>query len=283
VSCQCAFGCAQGEFPCPLGKKCEISQAGEFCVNDPCFNVTCQPVNGNQQTCIPKPAFPNEPQCVDVCSLINNLDNTDGYPACAPGQVCFGPAGECRPDTCLTFPDRCTANENCIDGQCIANPCQGVTCDTGKYCLGGECLSSCADVTCATGQRCRLGACETDPCGKACPFGQACNDTTGECIEDPCKFRECPAGQWCNPNAGLCENDPCQVNDIECPTAGEVCRGGTCLDPNDDVMIDGGGARVTVGGGGGCNTSGSGNGLLLVLGALGLLVSRRRRTVGGAL
>jgi uncharacterized protein (TIGR03382 family) len=183
----------------------------------------------------------------------------------------------------LTFPDRCTANENCIDGQCIANPCQGVTCDTGKYCLGGECLSSCADVTCATGQRCRLGACETDPCGKACPFGQACNDTTGECIEDPCKFRECPAGQWCNPNAGLCENDPCQVNDIECPTAGEVCRGGTCLDPNDDVMIDGGGARVTVGGGGGCNTSGSGNGLLLVLGALGLLVSRRRRTVGGAL
>ncbi len=291
VSCQCAFGCAEGEFPCPLGKKCEVSTnpPGEFCVNDPCFNVTCPAVNGNLQTCTPKPNFPNEPQCVDVCSLINNSDNGDGYPQCAPGQVCVGSLGECRPDDCTTFPDRCTAGQTCIASstgglaQCVSNPCAGVTCDSGKYCLGGECVASCADVNCPTGQRCRQGACETDPCGGPCPFGQACNDSTGKCIEDPCKFRDCPQGQWCNPNANTCEDDPCVTSAITCPNAGEVCRGGTCLDP-DTLQVDAAGeSHVTVGGGGGCNTSGSGNGILLALGALGLFITRRRRTVGGAL
>ena len=32
---------------------------------------------------------------------------------------------------------------------------------------------------------------------------------SGQCIDDPCTFRNCPGGQWCNPNDGQCEDDPC--------------------------------------------------------------------------
>ncbi|HEX5064135.1 MAG TPA: MopE-related protein [Kofleriaceae bacterium] len=270
TNCQCAFPCAQSEFPCPLGKKCDTSQGPPgYCVNDPCFNISCPPVNGHAQTCIPKPNFPNEPQCVDTCTTVT----------CNSPLICYQPTGECRPDDCTTFPERCTGTQVCVNGQCISNPCDGVTCPGDKYCLGGTCVSSCADVMCPAGQRCRQGMCETDPCGKQCPFGQQCNDATGECIEDPCKFRNCPQGQWCNPNDGQCEDDPCVANAIECPHEGEVCRGGSCYDP-DDLRPDAAGeAHVTVGGGGGCSTTSGGSSLLL---GLALLLVRRRRRVPGA-
>ena len=263
TNCQCAFPCAQGEFPCPLGKKCENS----FCVNDPCFNITCPPVNGNAQQCIPNPQMLNDYQCVDKCSTIT----------CNAPFICYGPAGECRTDDCQTFPDRCAADESCIVGNdglgdCVKNPCQGVNCPADKYCIGGTCVGSCADVECPQGQRCRQGVCETDPCGNPCPFGYACNDNTGMCIEDPCKVKTCPQGQWCNPNDGQCEDDPCVLNNITCPNADEVCRGGTCLDP-DDLRPDAAGeAHVTVGGGGGCSTSGDGSWVLV---GLALLLGRR--------
>jgi uncharacterized protein (TIGR03382 family) len=121
--------------------------------------------------------------------------------------------------------------------------------------------------------------CETDPCGHPCPFGQACNEATGMCIEDPCKFRNCPQGQWCNPGDGQCEDDPCVANNITCPGEGEVCRGGTCVDPDDLRPDAAGAAHVTVGGGGGCSTTGSGTGLLV---GLALLATRRRRRVRAA-
>jgi uncharacterized protein (TIGR03382 family) len=89
--------------------------------------------------------------------------------------------------------------------------------------------------------------------------------------------KDCGAnsGQWCNPNSGQCEDDPCVINDVTCPNAGEVCRGGSCIDP-DTLRPDAAGeSHVTVGGGGGCSTTGNGStGVLL---ALALLVLRRRR------
>ncbi len=269
TNCQCAFACAPGEFPCPFGKKCDNG----YCVNDPCFQVTCPPVNGNAQTCVPDPNMPNDHQCVDTCSVTT----------CTNGLICYEPTGECRADDCTTFPERCTEDQVCVVkdglGTCVSNPCEGVTCPEDQYCLGGTCVQSCADVTCPDGQRCRQGVCETDPCGHPCPFGQACNDNTGQCIEDPCKVRNCPQGQWCNPNDGQCEDDPCVTNAIECPHENEVCRGGTCLD-EDDLRPDAAGAtHVTVGGGGGCSTTGSGSGFVL---ALALLLMRRRRRVRGA-
>jgi MYXO-CTERM domain-containing protein len=86
--------------------------------------------------------------------------------------------------------------------------------------------------------------------------------------------RQCPQGQWCNPNDGQCEDDPCVTNMVECPNEGEVCRGGTCLDP-DTLRPDAAGeTHVTVGGGGGCSTTGGAAGLFV---GLALLFARRRK------
>jgi len=269
TNCQCAFACSAGEFPCPLGKLCNNG----FCIADPCFGVTCPPVGGDKQVCQVN-AQGNQGTCVGACSVTN----------CPPLQVCLPASGECAPDDCRTFPDRCAANQNCVVngagvGECVMNLCQGVDCPADEYCLAGQCRGSCADVECPTGQRCRLGVCVADPCSTPCPFGKACNDNTGECVDNNCALQNCPQGQWCNPNnnGGTCETDPCVVDSIECPNPGEECRGGTCVDPADFLPDAGVEVRVTTGGGGGCSTSG-GAGLLLGLVLLAIGRSSRRRT-----
>jgi hypothetical protein len=283
--CQCAFQCSAGEFPCPLGKFCKTETAGcstaatcdssdactqdpdrtdcccrSLCISDPCFGIACPAVDGNKQVCQVN-AEGNQGTCVDACSVSN----------CAP-LICIPETGECKPDDCTTFPDRCSENQNCINGTCVTNLCKDVDCPTDQYCVGGNCVASCADVECPSGQRCKLGVCEDDPCNAPCPFGQACNDNTGECVANGCPSLNCPQGQWCNPNndGGTCEDDPCVGT--ACPNDDEVCLGGTCYDP-DDFAPDGGvEVRVTAGGGG-CDTGG-GNGWLLL--GLALLFLRRK-------
>jgi len=269
--CQCAFPCSNGEFPCPLGKFCKQDDDGNrFCIADPCFNVTCPPVNGVKQVCQVN-AEGNQGTCVDACSTIN----------CAP-LICIPETGECKPDDCTTFPERCSDQENCINGACVTNLCKDVTCQGGQYCVSGNCVDSCAGVDCPSGERCRLGVCETDPCHHPCPFGQACNDNSGECVDDGCGSITCPQGQWCNPNnnGGTCENDPCVGT--ACPSPDQICRGGTCFDPNDFLPDAGPDVKVTTGGGGGCSTGGNEGGLLIALALVALGRRRRRRTVGGA-
>ena len=266
TACQCAMTCASGEFPCPAGRVC----VDNFCLIDTCFAVTCNPLpNGDATEC-------RDGDCVRAC---------DGV-SCGAGLICFGPAGECRPDDCRTFPDRCGAGQQCVGGACVANACFGVTCATGEYCVSGACVGGCSTVTCPAGQRCALGACETDPCGHRCDFGFVCNETSRQCENDPCPNVVCPQGEACNPQNGVCHQDPCLG--VTCPNAGEVCREGTCALPV--PMIDAGigddaGSYVTTGGGGGCNTrgpgSGRGGGALMTL-LLGAVLLRRRRRAGGA-
>lgn len=267
IQCQCAFQCSQGEFPCPLGKKCDAG----YCVTDPCYGVTCGPDGqGNATVCQPKPGDPTNAECVAACSVTT----------CPNGLVCVPATGECKPNDCTTFPDMCTAQQSCVfdptngTASCVTNLCAGVTCPADKYCEGGNCVASCADVTCPTGQRCRLGVCEADPCGHPCPFGQACDDASGMCHDDPCKFRDCGLGNWCNPNDGACEADPC-VGTM-CPSPDQVCKGGTCYNPDQFLPDAGIDQHVTVGGGG-CNTSG---GDVTWIFGLALLAVRRRRQGG---
>jgi hypothetical protein len=263
TNCQCAFPCGSGEFPCPLGKACVAG----YCVADPCYNVTCPAVNGNVQQCV---ANGNAPMCVDTCSIVSA--------SCGADEVCVGSTGTCQPNNCTTFPDMCAANQVCVNGTCITNLCLNVTCPTGQYCEAGNCVQSCADVICPDGQRCRLGACETDPCGHPCPYGQACNDASGQCESDPCAAVICPAGQWCDPNhEGACEDDPCVGT--SCPDSSQVCKGGTCYNPDQFLPDAAGEAHVTTGGGGGCDSGGGGAGLALLL---GLAPLARRRRSGGA-
>ncbi len=309
--CQCAFSCSSGEFPCPLGKFCKQETAScsnlpackttancvgadccgvngpptgfsdprdvctqdpartnctcrSLCIADPCFGIVCPAMNGEKQVCQVNAAG-DQFSCVSACSVAN----------CAP-LVCIPETGECKPDDCTTFPDRCADNQNCIAGVCVTNLCKDVTCPTDQYCAGGNCVLSCADVECPSGKRCRLGVCEDDPCGAQCPFGQACNDSTGECVTNGCGSLNCPTGQYCNPNnnGGVCEDDLCVGT--ACPSLEQICLGGTCFDP-DDLTPDGGvEVRVTAGGGG-CSTGGDTGWLLL---GIALLFVRRRKTGG---
>jgi hypothetical protein len=257
TQCQCAFPCDTGEFPCPLGKFCD----GGFCIADPCFQKDCPPVNGNHQSCRVVGAGY---ECVDTCELQN----------CASGYVCIDATGQCEPDNCITFPDRCTESQSCLNGVCTENLCFNVPCPTNQYCVEGECVGSCDEIDCPDGERCRMGQCETDPCGGPCPTGDACHDETGQCVPNTCEGKDCPVGQWCNPNNNsMCEDDPCVRDDIMCPDPADVCRGGTCIDP---TKIDG--EHVTTGGGGGCTTTG---GAGIMLGLLALLLMTRRRRDGG--
>jgi putative metal-binding protein len=270
ADCQCALPCQITEFPCPIGKVCNAG----FCVGDPCFNKDCPPVNGNAQVCditYHPHEQPPTAACVDKCSK----------QSCPSTEICYGPTGECAPNDCRTF--GCpNANELCkpdANGvySCQFNPCVGVTCAAGQYCVGGNCFGSCADVDCPQGQRCRLGMCEADPCGMPCPFGRVCHDDTGECVDDPCRVvTNCGPGKVCDPNKnGECVPDACLG--VTCPDPSQVCKLGTCYDPNDFMpfLPDAGPEVHVTTGGSGCDTGGGGAGLLL---GLALLLVRRRRS-----
>ncbi len=267
VDCQCAFRCSPGEFPCPAGKTCNDEG---FCVADACFGVDCPPVNGNAQTCV---QMGNAGMCVNTCDTVT----------CGPGTVCVPSTGNCAPDDCTTFPDRCTATQNCVAGVCIDNPCQGVTCTDGRFCVEGQCREPCSDITCADGERCREGMCEADPCGRPCPFGQVCDDDSGTCIENNCDVVVCPQGEACNPNNNFeCEPDACITT--MCPDPTDVCLLGDCYDPSTFAPDAGVPIVVTTGGGGGggCATGGSDVGFGALLALLALRRRRMRRTGGRA-
>ncbi len=261
TSCQCAFQCSTGEFPCPVGKICD---SNNYCINDPCFNVTCDPdISGNKTEC-------KDGACVVSCSLVS----------CPSGTVCVGATGECAPDDCRTFPERCQANELCVAGVCESNPCAGVVCDADKYCTGGTCVASCADVTCLAGQKCELGACVPNPCAAACFPGQVCHESSGECVNDPCIGRTCPQGQACDSQTGQCGADPCLG--VTCPGTGEICKEGSCYDPG-QFMPDAGSStpEYVTAAGGGCATENGSGGAAIVLVGLFLALRPGRRKAGG--
>jgi Notch 1 len=262
TNCQCAFACGAGEFPCPSGKVCQ----GGFCVNDKCFGKVCDPSpTGEKNVCL-------DGNCVLACSQLN----------CATNEVCDAAQGACVPNNCTTFPDRCTATQNCIAGTCVNDPCTGVTCSGGQFCNGGQCVATCAGVQCPRGEFCQLGSCVATACPDGCPAETYCNDSTGRCDPSNCvPGANCGQGRVCNPKDGQCVTDACLG--ITCPEAGQICKGGSCYDPN-NLPPDGTKQQFVTTGGGGCSSSGtSSTGLLILL--VGFVVAlrapRRQRREGG--
>ena len=260
--CTCAFPC-QGELSCAVGQKCDSTN---HCVKDPCYQHPC----------------PSGQVCYDDNHVGTCIDSCDPRViTCPSSEVCV--AGMCKPNDCTTFPQMCTAGQDCVVdqngmGQCVTDPCASVSCPGGQYCEAGQCYATCAGVNCPSGQRCQLGTCQPDPCGHPCPSGEVCNENLQECVPDPCSTHTCPQGQACDPQDGQCVPDPCLG--VTCPGSGQVCMQGTCYDQSQ--FTPDGGAHVTVGGGG-CSTTGGGEGGgagLLV--GLALLVTTRRRRAGGA-
>lgn len=255
VSCQCASPCQGGEFPCPPGLYCSPE---DYCLVDPCFGVVCEPTqDGDQTECVAG-------ACVPSCDLIT----------CPADYVCIRSQGQCAPDNCLTFPERCAADELCVAGECLSDPCAQVSCPAGQYCLAGDCVTSCAEISCPDGQSCVLGQCQANPCvGVECPPFQVCSEMAGQCGPDPCLGTTCQPGRVCNQQTGDCEIDPCLG--VTCPEENQICVGGSCYVPPADAGPDY--DYVSPGGGGdGCN-AGGGLGLGGLLGLLALLVLIRRR------
>ncbi len=248
---QCAAPCLGGEFPCPNGFKCDTSGGGQgFCVKDPCFGVTCpNDAMGDLQSCT------DAGICAPVCNAIT----------CPTGFACRGRDGACVPDNCAFLP-LCTTGQICLDQMCQPDPCAGVTCGDGQFCRGGTCEGSCQGVNCAVDQVCTDGACVASGCSQLCPTGEVCDPNQHACVPSMICNPACLPLQVCNPLTGQCVDDPC--NGVVCPDM-QVCSNGQC-----GTGVNG--QLVTAAGGGGCSTSGGDPSLLVGLGALALILRRKK-------
>ena len=124
---------------------------------------------------------------------------------------------------CWDF-DPCTANDLCVDGQCLGTP---VVCDDGEVCTQEECVPA-------------QGGCVYTPMEGECDDGNPntindmCQD--GLCIGVPAM--QCPAGDYFGENGVcyLCNGDGNGiVDDGETIDDNNVCTGEAC-DPGDGVI-----------------------------------------------
>ena len=159
-----------------------------------CLNGVCVPGEQEQRQSLPED---EEIPVGDWTSPPAPADQSTGY---------------CRVDA------QCDAGELCIDGQCVRDPCSGVTCGEDQECRT-ECRptqSACDGVDCPDVLEHCLGggcapSCFLDPCteGDGCVSGDACDTETGECDgKTNCLLGECVPS----------EVTTCQEGDTFCPS-----------------------------------------------------------------
>lgn len=223
---------------------CAGSQAKTCPAIDQCHGTgTCDPTSG---AC----SQPNKPEGTG-CDDGNACTQSD---TCASG-VCIGG----NPVTCPVT-DPCSSGGSCnpADGTCSAvKKADGETCDDGNRCTlndvcqTGQCVAGAA-ATCApidgcheagscdpaTGV-CSVGSVRTDgtPCsdGNGCTQNDACQ--SGACVGGPTKvcapIDQCHDTGFCEPATGACV-DPAKANGSVCNdgnqcTIGDACQDGTCV------------------------------------------------------
>ncbi|HTP51464.1 MAG TPA: MopE-related protein [Anaeromyxobacteraceae bacterium] len=254
--CVTTAPCGTEGAACPAGYTCNSNVSPPACVPSPCPTAAC-PAG---QTC-------QGSTCADLCATMSA--------PCGSGASCSG--GVCMSGCSLVL---CPAGSVCSAGQCIPDPCAGVTCPTGTFCRGdllggvlqGDCVRSCAYVECPSGETCSVdGFCQSSGCAQTCGQNQIC--LNGSCVDDPCKAVTCAQGQVCQ--AGTCIDDPCQH--VVCG-GGASCSGAQCTGGN--ITPSTGTAQAPKGSAsGGCSSLGgteaAGLGLLGL--AFGPRLGRRRR------
>ena len=207
---------------------------------------------------------PNRVSCATAGQVCLAGACVDPGPDCAANEDCASPPSS----TCSEAGDLQTYF---TAGTCDAGVCSyefsTAPCESGFVCDDGTCVPSsggpCADVTCdsppansCTAEGLRVawdasGTCEaaTGECAytsttAACPSGEVCDD--GACVTDPgpcggaCDSP--PDDPFCNGSgqavtfAGTCDTavPECVYSEVvtDC-TGGDVCLGGTCVDPAD--------------------------------------------------
>lgn len=135
-------------------------------------------------------------------------------------RLVAGEGGAACDDSCART--GCPAEQLCVGGRCLADPCRALSCRSNEYCWSSGGAAKCAapcDKSCPPGSRCSLGACVRDACPTACGPGTRCDAapgsaTAGSCVADPaCATVSCADGQACL--GGSCHDDPCQYT--SCP------------------------------------------------------------------
>ena len=149
-------------------------------------------------------------------------------------RLITGTGGTACDDSCAKT--GCPAAEQlCVRGRCVADPCRALSCRSGEYCWSSGNAAKCAapcDKSCPPGSRCSLGACVRDACPTACGPGSRCDAapgsaTAGSCVADPaCATVSCADGQACR--GGSCHDDPCQYT---------TCPGGLACVPFDGSCV----------------------------------------------
>ncbi|MBN8613279.1 MAG: hypothetical protein J0L92_21985 [Deltaproteobacteria bacterium] len=157
-------------------------------------------------------------RCVDPCF--------EG--GCLEGQSCTS-AGTCVETACVDVV--CDPGERCEGGECVEG-CDGVTCPMGQACIAGRCVDGCATIMCDPScEACDAGRCVPRCTAGSCPSGQTCA-SDGLCRSSACGSG-CPAGQVCGASGCV---DACEG--VSCPV-GEICDDGACVTAP-PVMVDAG-------------------------------------------
>lgn len=279
--CLCAVPCGDGEFPCPVGQKCEqvtSSQTGQelggFCVSDSC-NGDCTPqkVLGPNDTVICAPdGTPADDNCVKppVCVCKGGQDgckNPCFGVVCGVGSVCpdYGPKkGTCVQDNCYNNPCQ-GCGRICVGGTCIDGPCKPDSCPATEECkpsadfLSFTCVPPCGDLQCPSGKACVDGVC-VDSCDPPCAANQVCDKSKSPptCVPNLCDPNPCTDGSYCDPITGNCGNYPC--TGIICP-GDTTCTEGECTKlpapmTTSSSATGAGGGGSGAGGGGGSSAKG---------------------------
>ncbi|MCP4602102.1 MAG: hypothetical protein GY847_16565 [Proteobacteria bacterium] len=206
---------------------CDFGCDSGQCLADPCVGVTC-----------------NEPPA-NECADSDNL------------RV-YEQSGYCEDGDCFYNSQLTLCDFGCELGECLDDPCQGITCnappasfcsdtdalrvyDTQGTCSEGDCEYGFNDVICDYG--CASGSCLQDPClGVTCstPPANFCSDTDtlrvyetqGNCSGGNCDYVFSDFGCDFGCESGECLEDPCLGIACETPPA-NYCEDGDTLVAHD--------------------------------------------------
>ena len=209
VSCQPSQHCADATLNrCDLGCLSDMNCPGnEHCVKDSGQSVgLCQRKAGAEGS------LPDDPTRTGTSDCGFDFDGSSI--SCQPSQYCADSTlAQCQTGCLSDFNCPHTAQCNKSAGKNVGaceerapvDPCAGISCDAGKVCVDGACVSDdpCAGVSCDAGKVCVDGACVSqDPCaGVSCGANEMCSD--GVCV---------PTASSCIPNATA--QDGCPVDHI---------------------------------------------------------------------
>jgi hypothetical protein len=220
---------------------CTFGCADNACKPDPCASLACTtppaPICTDSitrlvygvGTCSDGICRYQESQlrCSTTCSNGACLeDSCLGVSCNSPGPAtCIGSArhsfvapGACGADAGCTYSSQIvTCASGCDGGQCLGDPCQGVTCASPPSAI---CLNATTRHSYGAAGTCSAGSCSYPGTDTTCPFGCA----NGACNADPCQGISCTMA----PSPG------CNGSKVHTYSSPGTCSGGGCTYPSAD-------------------------------------------------